>query len=163
MVPWSHWRQPFSGWMLTVLTSEFTHFNLVIRLSKVNSLPCGSSAILRCPAASAVPWDPRELHSFMWSHSEQSETSFSVPAASAFDTIHGMSKWRQQACLFPAGVVSLVSGEVKHVVHLIRWNLKAVLCRLGQELTTGLEWHNCTTFRFRDWILSVKPVTQHSS
>ena len=47
-----------------------------------------------------------------------------------------MCDYRQQACPFPAGVVSLVSGEVKHVVHLIRWNLKAVLCQLGQDLTT---------------------------
>jgi len=38
---------------------------------------------------------------------------------------------RQQACPFPAGMVSLVSGEVKHVVHLIRWNLKAVICPCG--------------------------------
>ena len=30
----------------------------------------------------------------------------------------------------------MVSGEVKHVVHLIRWTLKAVLCQLGQDLTT---------------------------
>ena len=43
---------------------------------------------------------------------------------------------RQQACPFPAGVVSLVSGEVKHGVHLIRWNLTAVICQLGQDLTT---------------------------
>ena len=49
---------------------------------------------------------------------------------------------RQQACPFPAGVVSLVSGEVKHVVHLIRWNLIAVICQLGQDLTTCLEWLN---------------------
>ena len=38
-----------------------------------------------------------------------------------------------------------MSGEVKHIVHLIRWNLKAVLCRLGQGLNTGLEWHNART------------------
>ena len=49
---------------------------------------------------------------------------------------HDMQDNRQQACPLPAGVVSLVSGEVKHVVHLIRWNLKAVLCQLGQDLTT---------------------------
>ena len=42
-------------------------------------------------------------------------------------------------------MVSLVFGEVKHIVHLIRWNLKAVLCRLGQDLNTGLEWHNART------------------
>ena len=42
-------------------------------------------------------------------------------------------------------MVSLVFGEVKHIVHLIRWNLIAVLCRLGQDLNTGLEWHNART------------------
>ena len=55
---------------------------------------------------------------------------------------HDMQDNRQQARPLPAGVVSLVSGEVKHVVHLIRWNLNAVLCQLGQELTTCLEWLN---------------------
>ncbi len=49
---------------------------------------------------------------------------------------------RQQACPFPADVVSLVFGEVKHIVHLIRWNLIAVLCQLGQDLTACLEWLN---------------------
>ena len=49
---------------------------------------------------------------------------------------HDMREKRQQACPFPAGVVSLVSGEVKHVVHLIRWNLKAVYANWGQDLTT---------------------------
>ena len=34
MVPWTHWREPRLGRLLTVLTSEFTHFNPVIRLSK---------------------------------------------------------------------------------------------------------------------------------
>ena len=55
---------------------------------------------------------------------------------------HDMQDNRQQVRPLPAGVVSLVSGEVKHVVHLIRWNLNAVLCQLGQELTTCLEWLN---------------------
>ena len=46
-----------------------------------------------------------------------------------------------------------LSGEVKHIVHLIRWNLKAVLCQLGQDLNTGLEWHNARILGFRSWIL----------
>ena len=52
---------------------------------------------------------------------------------------------RTQAGTRSLGVVFfllMVFGEVKHIVHLIRWNLKAVLCQLGQDLTTGLEWHN---------------------
>ena len=35
MVPWTHWREPRLGRLLTDLTSEFTVFNLIIRLSKV--------------------------------------------------------------------------------------------------------------------------------
>ena len=35
MVPWTHWREPRLGRLSTDLTSEFTFFNLVIRLSKV--------------------------------------------------------------------------------------------------------------------------------
>ena len=35
MVPWTHWREPRLGRLLTDLTPEFTVFNLVIRLSKV--------------------------------------------------------------------------------------------------------------------------------
>ena len=31
---------------------------------------------------------------------------------------------------------------MKHIVHLIRWNLIAVLCQLGHDLTACLEWLN---------------------
>ena len=34
MVPWTHLREPRLGRLLTVLTTEFTHFNPVIHLSK---------------------------------------------------------------------------------------------------------------------------------
>ena len=66
----------------------------------------------------------------MCSCAEHSETSV-FTAASAFVMRHDMHDNRQQACPLPAGVVSLVFDEVKHVVHLIRWNLKAVLCPCG--------------------------------
>ena len=56
---------------------------------------------------------------------------------------------RQQACPLPAGVVSLVFGEVKHIVHLIRWNLKAAYA-LVADWNTGLLWHNCTNSRYRN-------------
>ena len=70
--------------------------------------------------------------------------NFVFSAASAFEVKHDICDWRQQACPFPAGVVSLVSGEVKHIVHLIRWNLKAVYA-LVADLNTGLDWHNART------------------
>ena len=60
----------------------------------------------------------------------------------AFDTgirqAHDFQVWSLFFCWF--------SGEVKHFVHLIRWNLKAVYA-LVADLNTGLDWHNCTTFR----------------
>ena len=39
----------------TVLTSEFTHFNLVIRLSKVKQLAFGYAPFLQSPADPALP------------------------------------------------------------------------------------------------------------
>ena len=65
----------------------------------------------------------------------------------SFEVQHDMCDNRQQACPFPAGVVSLVFGEVKHVVHLIRWNLKAVYA-IGARLDHGPgAGNNRTTFR----------------
>ena len=37
----------------------------------------------------------------------------------------------EPSCPFPAGVVTLVSGVVEHIVHLIRWNLNSRLCPCG--------------------------------
>ena len=51
--------------MSTDRNSEFTHFNLVIRLSKVQQLALRLCTILRCPAAPVVPWDPCEIL-FYW-------------------------------------------------------------------------------------------------
>ena len=60
MVPWSHWRQPFLGWMLTVLTSEFTHFNLVIRLSNVQQLALLFCTFFENSRGSGRPRDPSD-------------------------------------------------------------------------------------------------------
>ena len=80
--------------MSTDLNSEFTHFNLVIRLSKVQQSALrfvSHFQMSRClPRSKEIL---SELHVLSCeATTEQSETSFSVPAASAFDTIHGMSK-----------------------------------------------------------------------
>ena len=55
MVPWSRMRQPCLEWMRTDRTSEFTHFNFVIRLSIVKQLAFPFSTILRDPAAPVIP------------------------------------------------------------------------------------------------------------
>ena len=59
MVPWAHLREPFSGWMLTDWTPELTHFNPVIRLSKVKQ-----SAFRFCPFCH-VPL-PRPSFANLW-------------------------------------------------------------------------------------------------
>ena len=59
---------------------------------------------------------------------------------------------RRQACLFPAGMVSLVSGEVEHIVHLIRWNLNGCLCHITTWLRSrrGVTHDTCCSW---NWIL----------
>ena len=57
--------------------------------------------------------------------------SIFIAAAPAFKVKHDMSDRRQQACPLPAGMVSLVFGEVEHIVHLIRLNLNSCLCPCG--------------------------------
>ena len=77
MVPWSHWRQPFSGWMMTVLTSELTHFNLVIHLSKLQQLALPFSSLLGLSRWSVGPRVPRQNACLSeWCRSDLPETSF---------------------------------------------------------------------------------------
>ena len=89
-------------------------FELVIRLSKVKQVALRFTSLFGLSRCSCGPRVPRRNACLLeWSRSEQSETSLFVPAASAFDMIHGTRKWRQQACPFPAGVVWF----------LVRWNM----------------------------------------
>ena len=75
MVPWTHWREPRLGRLSTDLTSEFTFFNLVIRLSKVKQsaffrvspvvsflVELLAAATGHSPFSSLQPyWQPRNL------------------------------------------------------------------------------------------------------
>ena len=86
---------------------------------------------------SCCPRDPSDLRSFKWHCSEQPETSvFCSSVCSASASCHDI--WIRQAHVLQVWYSSFwwLSGEVQHIVHLIRWNLKAVLCQLGQDLTT---------------------------
>ena len=122
MVPWTQLREPpLWGKCLTDLTFEFTHFILVIRLSKVKQPAVLFCTVLQCPAVPVVPGMPRQISCLSaWSRAEHPETSFA--AVSKWQSI--MPWQRNQAGTWLAGVVFslLVSGEVKHIVHLIRWN-----------------------------------------
>ena len=157
MVPWSHLRQPSSGWVLTVLNSEFTHFNLVIRLSKGQQSALRFISLFECPAAPIVPCDPREFHSSSVTLFETTRNLLLF--AAAFDD-PWQQHWIQDSgrhTTFRCGRCGVsffwwLSGEVKHFVHLIRWNLKAVLCPCGW-LEHGPGLAQRTICRFRSWIL----------
>ena len=85
MVPWTHLREPpLWGKCLTDLTSEFTHFNLVIRLSKVQQMALPFISLFGQSRRSDGPRDPIVLF-FQVKLYQISETSV-FTAASAFDS-----------------------------------------------------------------------------
>ena len=147
MVPWTHLREPpLWGKCLTDLTSEFKHFNLVIRLSKVQQLALRFFTIWRRPAAPAVPGIP-VICSFKWSRAKRWKPLFF--AAPFADSLR--STWhRIQAGTWLAGVVSFFLmvvwwGETCCASNSLE--LVQLLYALVADLNTGLLWHNRTTFR----------------
>ena len=130
MVPWTHLREPCLRWMWTDLIHEFTHFNMVIRLSKVQQWAILLSAFLRCPAAPAVLLI---LIQVQFSRSDVSPScqklSF-LTDAQAVETIR-KSRGRYASSRFGDSSFWWLSGEVEHIVHLIRWNLNSRLCPCG--------------------------------
>ena len=134
MVPWSHWRHLFLGRMLTDWTSEFTHFNLVIRLSNVkqSAIPFFS---LFCEGPLFRPsfanlWN---LHPLLVK--PYRTTTNSLLRRCSSNCLQCNMSQRQQACPFPAGVVTLVSGEVD-LCELISSNLNQPFMPMWLDLTT---------------------------
>ena len=127
-------------------------FELVIPLSKVQQMALLFFSHFEISCCSGCPRDPSDLRSFKWSCSEQPETSV---FCSYFRNSPDFMAWQgiKAGSRLP-GVVSFfwLSGEVKHVVHLIRWNLKAVICPCGW-LEHGPGVAQRTNSRFRSWIL----------
>ena len=154
MVPWSHLRQPSLGWVMTVLTAELTHFKLVIRLSKVQQL-----AFPFCTAFWVSRWSLRSLVKPRGIHLCDCEAVLNIQKPPFLQQCHSDTaschdKGTRQAHDFQvwSSFFWWLSGEVKHIVHLIRWNLKAVICPCGW-LEHGPGLAQRTTFRFRNWIL----------
>ena len=81
--------------------------------------------------------------------------SIFATAARVFEVQPDMCDNRQQACPFPAGV--FFSGEVEHVVHLIRWNLNSCLCHCG---TT---WQPSRHLFCLNWVLYINFVVSFLS
>ena len=109
-------------------------FILVIHLSIVQQLALPFCTFLWNSAAPAVPWDLVCLH-FCNVFFRTSETSvFAVPLTASLHhiTTFASGRYMPSRC----GLFSFwLSGEVKHFVHLIRWNLTAVLCHCGTTWT----------------------------
>ena len=133
---WCHganWGNPFSGWVMTVRTTEFTNFKLVIHLSKLQQ-----PAILFFQPFEIVPL-------ILWSQGFLADAFLQL--CSRFWITRNLrflqqllqrhialshDLWSGRHTTFRCGILSFwFSGEVKHIVHLIRWNLKAVLCHCG--------------------------------
>ena len=148
---------PIWGNLLCGVNADWTDFRiytfeLVIRLSKLQQMALLLSTVFeesRCPGGPRVSRRIACLPSAFVLNSQK----LRFPAASALNLAHDMSKWRQQACPFPAGVVSLVSGEVKHVVHLIRWNPYSRYMPLGLTGTRACCGTIARPLGFRNWFL----------
>ena len=61
---------------------------------------------------------------------------------------HDKGYWRQQACSLPAGMVFLVSGEVKHFAHLIHLNLNSRLMPMWCDRLPSIRGSSARLFRF---------------
>ena len=120
MVPWSRMRQPCLEWMRTDRTSEFTHFNFVIRLSIVKQLAFPFSTILRDPAAPVIPLNVPISSSVAQERlTKKSKLAFYDRECAWSHEIVSFGTLRLQACPLPAGMGFLVLGEVKNIVHLL--------------------------------------------
>ena len=136
MVPWSPLRQPFLGWLRTDLTSEFTHFNLEIRLRKAKQ-----SAFSFISLFAMSRWSCRPLRTFWTCTSTRlrllriiiirNVLFFTV--AQATDATCKMTHEPGRYMPFRCGISSSwwFVGEVTHFVHLIRLNLNSCLCPCG--------------------------------
>ena len=119
-------------------------FELVIRLSKVQQSAFRFCTFLWSPASPAVPWDPLWFAYFKeWSRAEHSETSFLLMQLLSWQWHYNMHKEPGRHTTFRCGVFSFwLSGGVKHIVHLIRWNLKAVYANWGKTWPRSRKGNN---------------------
>ena len=108
-------------------------FQLVIRLSKVEQTAFPFFIVFReLPLLLWSQWSLRNASLSMWSRSELPET-FRFAVAWVVSQQHIAWLISQAGTCFP-GVVFFfwwLSGEVKHIVHLIQWNLNSRLCPRG--------------------------------
>ena len=119
-----------------------------------NSWPFRFAPFFECPADPAVPCET-SWNTALWlrSRAEHSETSvFAATFAASLHHVTTFESGRHTTCR--CGILSFwFSGEVKHIVHLIRWNLTAVFMPLWLTGTRACCGTIARPFRFRNWVL----------
>ena len=124
----------FVGSMSTDPNSEFTHFNSVIRLSKVQQFALRFVSLFESPAIPAVPEIP-VTYSFMCSCAELQKPPFLQQLLQIQTSCHDMVNRQVHAFQVWSFFFWWLSGEVIHFVHLIRWNSYSCLCHWGTTWT----------------------------
>ena len=142
------------GSMLTDLNSEFSHFNLVIRLSNVQQLALPFCTFVKSRCSRGPLW-------IQWIASLQCAVVpnfWNLLFRSTFCATDIMTWHAVQAG-------TRLSGVVFFLLMVVWWGntfcasnsleLDSHLYALVADWNTGLLWHNCTTPRFRNWVLLV--------
>ena len=149
------------------LTSEFTHFNLVIHQSKAKQLAFSFISLLRSPAAPVVPCDPLERSTLRVATVLNSQK---LPFHRSFSVWDDSQQQRQVHACRCGFFLLMVSGEVEQIVHLIRWNSYSCFCllpwldytRKGVTHDTCCSW-NWVLFRLIVLVVSrPSPTSPHS-
>ena len=124
-------------------------FELAIRLSKVQQWALLLSTVFwRFSLLRLSFVNPVECISTVWSCAEHSETSY-FAATFAVTLHHYMTQEPGRHATCRCGVFSFwFSGEVKHIVHLIRWNLKAVYANWGKTWPRSRQGNNARPLGF---------------
>ena len=127
-------RARYLNWMSTDLTSEFTHFNSVIHLSMVQQMALLLSTVFGDSRCSGCPlWTP--WNAFLLSEAVPNiQKLLFTLAAFVMSVVLQHTQGSRQAHVLQVWYSFFwwFFGEVKHFVHLIRWNLIAVLCHWGK-------------------------------
>ena len=127
-------------------------FELVIHLSKVQQMALLFFSHFEISCCSGCPRDPSDLLFQVKPYRTFRNFLFCAISQRHLATLHEIGSGRLTTFRCGVSFFWWLSGEVKHFVHLIRWNLKAVLCPCGW-LEHGPGLAQRTTFRFRNWIL----------
>ena len=126
-MPWTHLREPFLRGMLTDWTSELTLLTQQFVLSRVKLPALLLSAIL--PRRFCCPCEPLVKLLLEWGHAEQPETFFCLRSSFPHHCMTSDPDGNRHVRFLQVWY-SLASGEVKHIVHLIRLKLNSCLLPL---------------------------------